>query len=80
MQLSCDADSAIRQSNALAAQPLPLSAACYLDGQLTLRLSGMEQGVQAAAASIGGDTLADSARFWQQLREHQLAFFSGERP
>ena len=80
LQQSCDAASAIQLCNALAAQPLPLSAACYLDGQLTLRLSGMEQGVQSAAASIGGETLADAGRFWQQLREHQLAFFSGEQP
>ena len=80
LQQSCDAASAIQLCNALAAQPLPLSAACYLDGQLTLRLSGMEQGVHSAAASIGGETLADAGRFWQQLREHQLAFFSGEQP
>ena len=80
LQQSCDAATAIQRCNALAAQPLPLSAACYLDGQLTLRLSGLEQGVQSAAASIGGETLSDATRFWQQLREHQLAFFSRERP
>ncbi len=80
VQQTCDADIAIERCNALAGQPLPVSAACYLDGHLTIRLSGMEQGVQAAAASIGGETLESAARFWQQLREHQLAFFSGEKP
>ncbi len=80
LQQSCDAATAIQRCNALAARPLPVSASCYADGQLTIRLSGMEQGVQSAAASIGGETLADAARFWQQLREHQSAFFGGERP
>ncbi|MGB5178163.1 MAG: glycolate oxidase subunit GlcE [Gammaproteobacteria bacterium] len=80
LQQACDTATAIQRCNALAAQPLPVSASCYTDGRLTLRLSGMEQGVQSAAASIGGEALADAARFWQQLREHQSAFFSGEQP
>jgi glycolate oxidase FAD binding subunit len=80
LQQACDAATAIQRCNTLAAQPLPISASCYVDGQLTIRLSGMEQGVQSAAASIGGETLADATRFWQQLREHQLAFFLAEQP
>ena len=35
---------------------------------------------QAAAAKIGGEPLANGEQFWQQLREHQLPFFSGEKP
>jgi glycolate oxidase FAD binding subunit len=80
LQQSCDAATAIQRCNTWAAQPLPISASCHLDGQLFIRLSGMEQGVQAAAASIGGEPLPDAARFWQQLREQQLAFFSGVQP
>ena len=80
LQQACDAATAIQRCNTLAAQPLPVSAACYADGLLTIRLSGMEQGVQSAAASIGGETLAEAARFWKQLREHQSTFFAGEQP
>ena len=80
LQQTCDAATAIQRCNILAGQPLPLSACCYADGRLTIRLSGMEQGVQSAASSIGGETLADAGRFWQQLREHQSAFFAGEQP
>ena len=80
LQQSCDAATAIERCNAWAAQPLPLSAACHVDGELYIRLSGMEQGVQSAATVIGGEPLADAAQFWQQLREQQLAFFSGEQP
>ncbi|MEN8206252.1 MAG: glycolate oxidase subunit GlcE [Pseudomonadota bacterium] len=80
LQQTCDAAMAIERCNAWAAQPLPLSAACHMDGQLYIRLSGMEQGVQSAAATIGGEPLANAAQFWQQLREQQLAFFSGNPP
>jgi len=80
LQQVCDAATAIARCNAWAAQPLPLSAACHVNGQLYIRLSGMEQGVQSAADIIGGEPLANAAQFWQQLREQQLAFFSGEQP
>jgi len=80
LQHACDAATAITRCNELAAKSLPVSASCHVAGQLTIRLSGMEQGVKAAAASIGGEVLQDAADFWQQLREHRLAFFSGERP
>jgi len=79
LQQACDAATAIRRCNELAAKSLPVSACCHVDGQLTIRLSGMEQGVKAAA-SIGGEVLEDAANFWRQLREQQLAFFSGEQP
>ena len=80
LQQVCDAATAIERCNAWAAQPLPLSATCHVDGVLFIRLSGMEQGVQSAATVIGGEPLANAAPFWQQLREQQLAFFSGEQP
>jgi len=80
LQQTCDAATAIERCNTWAAQPLPLSAACHVDGELYVRLSGMEQGVQAAATIIGGEPLANAAPFWQQLREQQLAFFSGAQP
>jgi glycolate oxidase FAD binding subunit len=80
LQQSCDAATAIARCNGWAAQPLPLSAACHVEGQLYIRLSGMAQGVRTAADTIGGEPLADGARFWQQLREHQSAFFAGELP
>ncbi len=80
LQQACDAATAIQRCNALAAQSLPVSASCHMDGKLAIRLSGMEQGVKAAAAGIGGEILEDAADFWLQLREQQLAFFSGDRP
>jgi glycolate dehydrogenase FAD-binding subunit len=66
--------------NRWAGLPLPLSAGCYHDGSLTLRLSGFEQGVKAAAKKIGGDPLPDTGSFWEDLREQRLAFFNDPRP
>lgn len=61
-----------------ASQPLPISATAWSQGQLHVRLSGATSAVQAAANKIGGDTLAvpTAKQYWQQLKEHQLDFFS----
>lgn len=71
---------AISLFNRWAGQPLPLSAACHIDGHLYVRLSGFEQGVTAAASTLGGDLLDDGATFWQELREQTLPFFAGDTP
>ena len=71
---------AIALFNRWAGLPVPLSAACHVDGHLHVRLSGFEQGVNAAAASLGGDIREDAGEFWHSLREHTLPFFAGEIP
>jgi glycolate oxidase FAD binding subunit len=70
----------LRLCNAWAGQPLPLSATCYSEGKLYVRLSGAESAVAQAAPVIGGDPLADAADFWRALREHELAFFRRSEP
>jgi glycolate oxidase FAD binding subunit len=76
----CAATTAVEHFNRWAGQPLPLSGGCYLDDRLYVRLSGMARGVQAAAATIGGEPLDNAGHFWEQLREQQLPFFSGDVP
>ena len=71
---------AIKLFNHWAGQPLPLSAGCYYNDRLYVRLSGFEQGVHAAAATVGGDEVTDGQSYWENLREHRLDFFSGEQP
>jgi glycolate oxidase FAD binding subunit len=63
-------------------QPLPVSASAWRDGELTLRLSGAEPAVRAAAARIGGEAVPDqqAEAFWRGVREHALPFFAGETP
>ncbi|TFH86029.1 glycolate oxidase subunit GlcE [Billgrantia azerbaijanica] len=61
-------------------EPLPISAAAWLDGALHLRLEGGPSSVAATRERIGGDDL-DNA-FWPALRDHRLDFFTreGARP
>lgn len=63
----------------VARQPAPLSAACYLDDKLYLRLSGNAASVAAWEKQLGGDGGA-GVDFWRDLRNHRLGFFQSERP
>jgi glycolate oxidase FAD binding subunit len=73
-------EDAIRRLNEWGGQPLPLSASCWHDGALALRLSGARAAVEAAVHSLGsaygGDIMPDCARFWEDLREQRHAFFA----
>ena len=69
---------ALETMNRWAGQPLPVSATAWHDGELTVRLSGSAAGLRAAAVKIGGETV--DAPFWNGIREHTDAFFSGPEP
>jgi glycolate oxidase FAD binding subunit len=71
---------AIRLMNRWAGQPLPLTAACFHDGQLAVRLSGNARGVQAAVKKVGGEPMEAAHSFWEQIREHRHAFFGSAEP
>ncbi len=58
-----------------AARPHPITATCYLDGVLHVRLAGAEAAVRAAARALGGDGAQDPD-FWDDLRDHRLTFFA----
>ncbi len=71
---------AIRNLNEWGGQPLPVSASCWHDGVLALRLSGANAAVDNAIRTLGGDVMPDCARFWASLREQQHPFFAGDMP
>ncbi|PKO84200.1 MAG: glycolate oxidase subunit GlcE [Betaproteobacteria bacterium HGW-Betaproteobacteria-11] len=73
---------AIEAVNHWAGEPLPISASCWRDGVLHLRLSGAEAAVAAACAKLGGEkTGADeAANFWADLGAQRMAFFAGDAP
>jgi glycolate oxidase FAD binding subunit len=68
---------AIAQLNLWGGQPLPISASCWVDGVLTVRLSGAGAAVDAAVRSFGGEQLEAPAAnaFWASLREQTHDFF-----
>jgi len=80
LRLELDEERALAALNAWGAQPLPISASAWEAGALTLRLSGAESAVRAAARKLGGSELQAAAPFWDAVREHRALFFSGGEP
>ncbi|WP_339800161.1 glycolate oxidase subunit GlcE [uncultured Marinobacter sp.] len=68
----------------LAGQPKPLSAACWVNGTVYLRLSGARSAVDATAEqwqqAHGLNLYEAGSEFWALLRDQQLEFFAGDRP
>lgn len=71
-----DEAQAVKRFNEWAGKPLPVSAACFVDGRAYVRLSGTESGTRAACNDLGGETLADGEAFWRSIREHSHPFFN----
>jgi glycolate oxidase FAD binding subunit len=66
---------AIETMNRWAGRLQALSASAFVDGALTVRLSGTEGGVDAVCRDLGGEELPDAERFWSSLRNHDALFF-----
>jgi glycolate oxidase FAD binding subunit len=70
---------ALENLNHWAARPLPLSASAWRDGELSLRLSGAQSAIDAAAEKLGGEAV-DAQDFWTGVREQTHPFFGGDTP
>jgi glycolate oxidase FAD binding subunit len=71
-----DQHAALERLNTWSGRALPVSSSAWLDGRLTLRLSGAGAAVDAAVRELGGETMADAGQFWQDLREQRGRFFA----
>jgi len=80
LQLSVPREQALQDLHDWVRMALPISASCFHDGQLVIRLSGADNAVRAASQQIGGELLADGQRFWQSVREQQHDFFQQADP
>ena len=67
---------AIKNMHQWASKPLPISATCFHNDKLFVRLSGTESAVRAARLKLGGEEVHQGELFWQSLREHTHTFFS----
>ncbi|EEA02598.1 FAD linked oxidase domain protein [Burkholderia sp. H160] len=76
--LELSADEALRELSAWRRAVLPVSAACHVGGRLHVRLEGGTGSVTSAVDRIGGSEL--NPHYWNDLREHRLAFFADPRP
>jgi glycolate oxidase FAD binding subunit len=66
---------AIERMNQWAGKPLPISATCFYENNLTLRLSGAESAIRAARTKLGGELISDGPIFWNSIREQTHPFF-----
>ncbi len=72
-----DAGQAIEKMNKLAGQAKPLTAACWFNNKLYMRLSGATSAVEGAVKAWTGKILENDQQFWQSLKEQQTDFFCG---
>jgi glycolate oxidase FAD binding subunit len=72
--IGCTGADALRLMNEWSGRPLPVSATCFHQDRLSVRLSGAPAAV-AGAASIVGGTEVDGAPFWRALRDQTLPHF-----
>ena len=80
IQQECDQQQAISLMNKLAGQALPLSATCYEQGKLSIRLSGFPSAIESAHKKIGGQLQETGDAYWRSIKEHEHDFFAGEKP
>jgi glycolate oxidase FAD binding subunit len=69
-------DEAIRRVNEWGGQAVPLTATCFANGRLSIRLSGAIPAVDAAVARLGGEPVEEGASFWRAVRDHVHPFFA----
>lgn len=70
---------AIEKMNQWAGKPLPISATCYRNGELFLRLSGSESAIRTTRLKLGGEELTEGEVFWRSVREQTHEFFQSAR-
>jgi glycolate oxidase FAD binding subunit len=80
LRLEAPQDKALEWMNQWAGKPLPISATCYLNGELSVRLSGAAAAVRSARETFGGEELGDGEKFWAALREQTHPYFAPEVP
>ena len=77
-RLECSQAEALEMLVRIGRRPYPISAAAWIQGALSVRLSGAASGVASAAAAIGGESLPDSDMFWAGLRDLSATEFHEE--
>ncbi|MGB1950195.1 MAG: glycolate oxidase subunit GlcE, partial [Marinobacter sp.] len=73
-------DDVIHYMNSRAAEPKPITAACWHDNKVYLRLSGARSAVEATAEKWTGEVIENGEQFWRQIQDMQHDFFTGGDP
>lgn len=75
LRQACPQQDAILRFAQWMAKPLPLSAACWFDGHLYLRLSGTETAVRQAQHQLGDTLMEQASGWWTAIRDQRHGFF-----
>lgn len=67
---------ALELSNELIRQAVPVSAVCYHDGKLVIRISGNQRTVSTLREQVGGEVIDN--HFWSRLGNLKLPFFTAD--
>ena len=62
--------------NSRAAESKPITAACWVDGKVYLRLSGAKTAVEATAQKWSGNVMEQGDSFWRSVQDMQHEFFA----
>lgn len=83
IKIAQDVNTAIKTINQLSAKNLPITASCYFDEYLYIRLNSSKQNTQAVSQTIcqqtDGIEIDDSSDFWTNIREQQHEFFNSDK-
>lgn len=74
LRLQCDAQDSQQTARALAQRAVPVTATCWVDGELYIRLAGDTAAVARSQRNIGGDVDTQPG-LWEKVRDHQHEFF-----
>jgi len=66
---------AVQLMNERAGEAKPLTAACWIDGKLYLRLAGAKSAVDATLQQWSGEVVEEADQFWKSLRDQQTDYF-----
>jgi len=80
LEHQCDIHQAQKNIHQWVKQSLPVSASCFFNGQLYVRLSGNNSAVRSAQKIIGGETLSNNTEFWLSIKEQKNDFFKTDKP
>jgi len=71
-------DEALLKIHHWSTQLFPITASCYYQNKLTIRLSGTEKYIHTIQQSIGGEVLSN-ANFWHSVKEQSHHFFDSKK-
>src|SRR5690554_5370620 len=71
-----DINEVIHYMNSRAAEPKPITAACWVDGKVYLRLAGARSAVEATADKWSGKVMENGDALWRSVQDMKHEFFS----